>query len=138
MYKFIDLIEKYDLNHTILLRFALFFLLIMHSVPGMLDGGVNIFGSEYLNKIGFSPIGVPLAWLIKLSHLAAAFLFVFNKKIIFASLITLPVMILGIILIHYKEGWFVVGGGRNGMEYNILIIMILLQTIINELRRKNI
>jgi putative oxidoreductase len=45
MYKFIDLIEKYDLNHTILLRFALFVLLIMHSVPGMFDGGVNIFGS---------------------------------------------------------------------------------------------
>lgn len=137
MDKLIELLKKYDVNHTILLRFILFVILIMHSVPGMLDGGVYSFGNDYLNKIGFAPLGVPLAWLIKLSHVAAAILFLINKKIIFAAIITFPVMIMGIILIHYKEGWFVVGGGSNGMEYNILIIMVLLQIIFNELRQKN-
>jgi putative oxidoreductase len=52
---------------TIVLRIILFIILIMHSVPGMLDGGVNAFGSQYLNEVGFAPVGVPLAWAIKLS-----------------------------------------------------------------------
>ena len=28
-------------------------------------------------------------------------------------------------MVHFKEGWFVVGGGRNGMEYNFVLICIL-------------
>ena len=28
----------------------------------------------------------------------------------------------GIILVHAAEGWFVVGLGRNGMEYSVLLI----------------
>jgi putative oxidoreductase len=29
----------------------------------------------------------------------------------------------GIVLVHFKEGWFVAGGGRNGMEYGVLLIL---------------
>ena len=32
---------------------------------------------------------------------------------------------MGIIMIHFQEGWFVVGGGRNGMEFNFLLIFVL-------------
>jgi len=28
-------------------------------------------------------------------------------------------------MIHFSEGWFVVGGGRNGMEFNFLLIAAL-------------
>jgi putative oxidoreductase len=31
----------------------------------------------------------------------------------------------GIITIHAKAGWFVVGAGRNGMEYSVLILVCL-------------
>ena len=30
------------------------------------------------------------------------------------------------ILVHLPAGWFVVGGGRNGMEYSVLLIVALL------------
>jgi|GEM_PF-3081485 len=59
-------------NHTLFIRWAVAIILIMHSVPGMFNNGVNDFGNFYLNRIGFSPIGVLLAWAIKLSHLVAA------------------------------------------------------------------
>jgi putative oxidoreductase len=39
---------------------------------------------------------------------------------------------MGIILIHFREGWFVVGGGRNGMEFNLLLIFVLLSFIFPE------
>jgi putative oxidoreductase len=33
---------------------------------------------------------------------------------------------LGIALVHAKAGWFVVGLGRNGSEYSVLLIVCLL------------
>lgn len=32
----------------------------------------------------------------------------------------------GAVLVHYPAGWFVVGAGRNGMEYSALLIVGLL------------
>jgi putative oxidoreductase len=64
--------------------------------------------------------------LIKLSHIVAAVLLLTNKYINFAAIVTILVLIMGIILVHFQEGWFVVGGGRNGMEYNFLLICVLL------------
>jgi len=31
----------------------------------------------------------------------------------------------GIALVHWSEGWFVVGAGRGGMEYSVLIVACL-------------
>jgi putative oxidoreductase len=114
------------INNTFLLRIAVAIILIMHSVPGMLNNGVNDFGKLYLNEIGFAPIGVPLAWAIKISHVVVALCLVFEKYVKSACIITILILIAGIVMLHMKEGWFVVGGGRNGVEFNFLMIMVLL------------
>ena len=114
------------MNKTFILRFAVAVILIMHSVSGMFNNGVNDFGNLYLNNVGFAPIGLVLAWLIKISHLVAAILLLINKFIKPAAIITIFILIMGIIMIHFQEGWFVVGGGRNGMEFNFLLIFVLL------------
>ncbi|MFH6991448.1 DoxX family protein [Flavobacterium sp. FlaQc-48] len=114
------------MNGTLLLRLTLAIILLTHSVFGMFDNGVNDFGNLYLNQIGFAPFGVVIAWSIKLSHVVAAVLLILNKYIKLAGFVTIFVLIMGIILVHFQEGWFVVGGGRNGMEYNFLLIMVLL------------
>lgn len=113
------------IDNTLLLRGALAIILITHSIPGMFDGGVYAFGNLYLNQIGFSPVGLPLAWAIKLSHVICAVLLILNLYIKPAALITISVLIMGIVMVHFKEGWFVVGGGRNGIEYNFLLICTL-------------
>ena len=113
-------------NNTFLLRLAVATVLLAHDIPGMFDGSINDFGNLYLNPNGFSPFGVAIAWSIKLSHVAAAFCLLFEKYINLASLVTIFILILGIIMVHFKEGWFVVGGGRNGMEFNFLLIFVLL------------
>jgi putative oxidoreductase len=113
------------MNNTFILRFAVAIILIMHSVPGMFNNGVNDFGNLYLNQVGFAPVGLYLAWAIKLSHVICAVLFVLDKFIKPAALLTIAILITGIIMVHYKEGWFVVGGGRNGVEYNFLLICVL-------------
>lgn len=114
------------MNSTFILRVAVAIILLTHSVFGIFDNGINDFGNLYLNQIGFAPFGVFLAWSIKLSHIVAAILLLINKYINFAAIVTILILIMGIILVHFKEGWFVVGGGRNGMEYNFLLICVLL------------
>jgi putative oxidoreductase len=114
------------LNNTFLLRLAVAIILFMHSVPGMFNNGVNDFGNLYLNQIGFAPFGVFLAWCIKLSHLVAALCLLFEKYVKWASLVTIFILITGVVLIHFEEGWYVVGGGRNGVEFNFLLIIALL------------
>lgn len=125
-------------NSTFLLRLAVAIILLAHSIPGMFNNGVNDFGKLYLNQIGFAPFGVLLAWMIKLSHVAAAICLLFEKFVKWASIVTILILIVGIILIHFKEGWFVVGGGRNGIEFNFLLIFVLLTIMFpNGLKRNS-
>lgn len=113
------------MNGTLLLRIAVATILLTHSVFGMFNNGINDFGNLYLNQIGFAPFGIFLAWSIKLSHVVAAILLILNKYVKLAGFVTIFVLLMGIILLHFKEGWFVVGGGRNGIEYNFLLIVVL-------------
>jgi hypothetical protein len=117
---------------TLWLRISVAIILFTHSIPGMFDGGVNAFGNLYLNEVGFAPFGLALAWAIKLSHVVCAVFLLLNKQIVLACLATIAVLIMGIIMVHFKEGWFVVGGGRNGVEYNFLLIAVLVQIMVNE------
>lgn len=124
-------------NNTFLLRFSVAIILFIHGIGGMFNGGVNDFGNLYLNQIGFAPVGLYLAWAIKLSHVASAFCLVFNRYIKWASIVSIFILVMGIILVHYSEGWFVVGGGRNGVEFNFLLIFVLLTILFpNGLKKK--
>jgi putative oxidoreductase len=114
------------MDRTFILRFAVAVILVMHSVPGMFNNGINDFGNLYLNTVGFAPYGVFLAWLIKLSHVAVAVLLLWNKYVKLASIVTIFILVMGIVMVHFSEGWFVVGGGRNGVEFNFLLIFVLL------------
>jgi putative oxidoreductase len=118
------------------LRFAVAIILLMHSIPGMFDNGINNFGELYLNQIGFAPLGVPIAWAIKLSHVAAAFCLLFEKYVKWASIITIFILVMGIVMVHFKEGWYVVGGGRNGVEFNFLLIFSLLTIMLSKSGKK--
>lgn len=106
--------------------------LLAHSIPGMFNNGVNDFGNLYLNHVGFAPFGVAIAWAIKFSHVACAAMLLANRYVKVAAFITIPILIAGIIMIHYPEGWFVVGGGRNGMEFNFILICVLLSIVYQE------
>jgi putative oxidoreductase len=114
---------------SFILRITLFIILIMHSVPGMFDGGVNDFGNLYLNQIGFSPVGVPLAWAIKIAHVITAIFLIVNQYVKVSAIINIVILLMGIIMVHFQEGWYVVGGGRNGVEFNVLLISVFIYLI---------
>lgn len=113
-------------NSTFILRLAVAIILIAHSIPGMFTGDVTKFGELYLNPIGFAPFGILIAWLIKLSHVGAAISLLFEKYVKWSSIVTIFILVMGIVMVHWKEGWYVVGGGRNGIEFNFILIAVLL------------
>jgi len=112
--------------NTLLLRIPVAIIIFIHGIAGMFNNGVNDFGNLYLNQVGFAPFGLAIAWAIKISHLICAVLLLANKFIKPASIITIFILIMGIIMVHFQEGWFVVGGGRNGIEFNFLLIFVIL------------
>jgi putative oxidoreductase len=117
------------MTNTLILRIALAITMLAHSVPSIATGAVNDFGTLYLDKVGFAPVGLFLAWAIKLSHVACAVCLILNKYVKPAAIVTIFILVVGIIMIHFKEGWFVVGGGRNGVEFNFILIAIFLSLI---------
>ncbi|MCG2612533.1 DoxX family protein [Flavobacterium sp. SM15] len=114
------------MKNTLLLRISVAIILIMHSVPGMFNNGIHDFGKLYLDTQGFAPFGLTIAWLIKLSHLAAAISLLLNRYIKLAGWGTIFILIVGIFMVHLPDGWYVVGGGRNGVEFNFLLIFVFL------------
>ncbi|WP_074405763.1 MULTISPECIES: DoxX family protein [Aquimarina] len=125
------------MNPTFILRLAVAIILLTHSIPGMFDNGINNFGNLFLNQIGFSPFGVYIAWAIKLSHVVCAVLFILNKYLKWSSLVTILILATGIFLVHLQEGWYVVGDGRNGIEYNFLLICVLVTIMYSNGIRKS-
>ena len=117
------------ISNTIILRIAVAITLLAHSVPSILLNWVSDFGNLYLNAVGFAPYGLWIAWAIKISHVLCAILLIINRYVMAAAFITIFILVAGIVMIHFKEGWFVVGAGRNGMEFNFLLICVLLSIV---------
>ncbi|UHO40246.1 DoxX family protein [Chryseobacterium capnotolerans] len=118
------------------LRFALSVILLMHSVISIFSGDVNNFGNIYLNSLGYAPTGLYLAWLIKLIHLVSVPLLWLDRYIKPVAISNMIIFVFGIYYIHWENGWFVVGGGSNGIEFNILLIFCFLNLMYPEIRLK--
>ncbi|CAM1347357.1 DoxX family protein [Tenacibaculum crassostreae] len=125
---------KTIVSNDFTLRLAISIILLTHSIPGILNGGIYDFGNLYLNQIGFAPFGVYIAWAVKLSHILCAISIALNIYMKWASIITILILFTGIILVHFKEGWYVVGDGRNGVEYSFLLICVLLSFLIKVIK----
>ncbi len=123
-------------NNLSFLRIALIVIFLVHSLTGMFNNGINNFGNLYLNQVGFAPVGLPLAWAVKLSHVALAISLFTDKYLKATTFITIFILVAGIFMIHLREGWFVVGGGRNGVEFNFLLIMALLTIVYPDALKK--
>lgn len=128
---------KFITHPTFFLRFAVAVIFAVHSVFTILDGSVNDFGRLYLDTVGFAPMGLYLAWAIKLTHLFSVPLLLMNKYLKPVCLANMFILIVGIFMVHLKEGWFVVGGGRNGVEFNFILIFALLTIMFPNGLKKN-
>lgn len=105
-------------------RIATAVLILVHGVYRATgDGHVAGFG-EWLETQGF-PQGIAWAWAVTVYELIAPLLILARRFVTLACVGHIGILALGIWLVHRPDGWFVVGGGRNGMEYSVLLIVCL-------------
>ncbi len=108
----------------VVIRIFLAATMIIHAIARINTGGVAPFG-EFLTISGF-PLGFYLAWAITIFEIVGGIILAVGYFVPVFALIFAIQLIMGIVLVHAKEGWFVVGLGRNGMEYSVLLIVSFL------------
>lgn len=113
-----------DDKSFVMLRWILCGLIAAHGWTRLLDGGITPFGS-WLDSQGL-PAGLMLAWVITLFEIVGTLLLAMRVWVLWLCLAFAALYLVGIYLVHAPAGWFVVGPGRNGAEYSVLLIACLL------------
>jgi putative oxidoreductase len=108
----------------LVLRVMLAWLVAAHGFYRLLSGGTTGFG-EYLDSQGL-PFGLAIAWSITLTECLGSILLVVGRFVFPVTLLLSAIYVVGIFMVHASNGWFVVGAGRNGAEYSVLLITSLL------------
>ena len=121
-------------NALLFLRIVLAVLMFIHGAARIGNGTVDDFGG-FLGAQGF-PLGFYLAWAITLFELIGSVLLAAGFYAWVIALLFAAQLSAGIAMVHWKEGWFVVGAGRNGMEYSVLLIACFLATALATYRRQ--
>lgn len=120
------MISRVSPAHTTVsvLRIVVAVLVIIHGITRIALGIVDDFGT-FLSGVGF-PLGAVLAWGITGIEILGGAMLGLGKWVRPLALYFAAQLVLGIVLVHAQEGWFVVGAGRNGVEYSVLLIAVLL------------
>lgn len=105
-------------------RIAVALLILVHGIWRATQGGVAPFG-QWLDSQGW-PMGPALAWAVTIYELVAPWFLLAGRLVTPAALGHVFILTIGAVTVHYPSGWFVVGAGRNGMEYSVLLIVCLL------------
>ena len=106
------------------LRFAVATLLFIHGAYRASVNGPAGFG-PWLGEQGI-PFGVAVAWLITIVEIVGTLSIMAGRFVRPFALWFAIELSVGIVLVHAPEGWFVVGAGRNGMEYSVLLVTAML------------
>ena len=106
------------------LRIIVAVLILIHGVYRALTGIVPPFGA-WLETQGF-PFGIGWAWAVTVIEWVGPVLLLLRWQVTLVALLHAGILALGAVLVHWPAGWFVVGAGRNGMEYSVLLIAVLL------------
>lgn len=107
----------------VILRVAVAVLLGIHGYYRAISGGVSPFGAYLASQnIPFGPV---TAWAITVFEMVASLFLLFGQMVRWVIPGFVLILLAGILMVHGPNGWFVVGGGRNGIEYSVLLIVCL-------------
>jgi putative oxidoreductase len=106
------------------LRTVLAGLVAAHGYTRLLNGEVSVFG-EWLSTQHI-PLPLAVAWAVTLSEVVGSLLLMVGRWVFPVAILLSVIYAVGIAMVHAHSGWFVVGGGRNGAEYSVLLIVALL------------
>lgn len=101
-------------------RVLLALLVTIHGWHRFANGGVPVFGA-WLDAQGW-PAGPAIAMAVTAIEIIGAPLLALGHCQRALCLLFAAIYGVGLVIVHWPFGWFVVGAGRNGMEYSVLLI----------------
>jgi len=117
----------------LVLRVLLATFIAAHGWARLIAGGVVPFGG-WLEGQGI-PAGLIVASAITMIEIIGTPLLALGRLVPLLSMIYSCIYLVGIFLVHLPAGWFVVGLGRNGAEYSVLLIACLVLVGIQHQKR---
>jgi putative oxidoreductase len=109
-----------DARAMVAWRCVLAGLIAAHGWHRWLTGGVPLFGG-WLDAQGW-PMGTVLAAGITFIEIVGTPLLALGRLQFVLCLVYAAIYSVGLVIVHLPFGWYVVGPGRNGMEYSVLLI----------------
>jgi putative oxidoreductase len=110
-----------------ILRVVLGVIFIAHGSPNLFGGMEDLAGS-------FAQLGIPLppvaAWLIVLLEVVGGLLLIVGFLVTPIAALLATHMLVGIVLVHARNGFYVIQHGQGGIEFNLLLIVTLLMLIL--------
>ena len=105
------------------LRMMMGIIFILHAAARIYNNTLPDFG-EFLKDEGL-PFGYYLAWGVTLFELVGGILMFFRYFVKVFCIGEIIILLVGIVTVHWKNGWFVVGMSLGGAEYSVVLITIL-------------
>jgi putative oxidoreductase len=105
------------------LRVAVSIMMAAHGCICIYAGTVGGFG-EFLDSKGF-PFGTAIAWGITIFEITGGLLLAMDKLKKLICILFIVELVMGMILVHLANGWFVVGYTLGGIEYSVLLVICL-------------
>lgn len=125
-----DLMTRQVQIGVTVLRVAVASVFVIHGITRTMLGGVGQFGG-FIESWGF-PAGVAIAWAITVTEILGGLSLAAGYGVRILAAWFVVQIAAGIVMVHAPNGWFVVGAGRNGVEYSVLIIASLLAVALTE------
>jgi putative oxidoreductase len=109
-----------------ILRVALGVTFIAHGLP-KLTGGIEMTAGMF-EGLGI-PAPVLAAWLVALLETIGGLLLIIGFLVTPTALLLFGHMLLGIVLVHSSNGWYVIERGQGGVEFSVILIASLLMLV---------
>lgn len=110
----------------IFFRAGVCIILLVHGIDKLISWDTSIPGlGAFLNSKGWV-FGNLFAVLITLLETAGALMVAAGKYVRWAAPVFIVYLLMGILMVHMHNGWFVVGPSQDGMEYNVLLVICML------------
>ena len=113
-----------------LLRMLMGLIFAAHAFARIYLNTFSQFG-DFLESKGF-PAGYALAWAITIFELVGGILLFLRLFVRIICIGEIIILLTGIVLVHWQNGWFVVGMTLGGIEYSVVLIIILFSIIVAE------
>ena len=109
-----------------ILRIVLGVVFVAHGAPKLFGGAAGF--AEGLAGLGF-PAPMVFAWIGTVLEFGGGLALIAGLFVTPIALLLATEMFLGIVLVHAANGFYVIGPGQGGIEFNLLLIAALLTLV---------